>query len=73
MLKKRFRRSVWLPVALAVYLTVFYIYLFIQGNLRLEAGHLGVVALSYALVILLAWVNRRWERREENKSNDHNT
>ena len=43
--KRRFRRAVWLPVALALYLTASYIYLYWKGNLQLTPRHMGIVAL----------------------------
>lgn len=63
--KRRFRRAVWLPVALALYLTASYIYLYWKGNLQLTPRHMGIVALSYVLVVALWWVNRRRERAEQ--------
>lgn len=70
MTKRRFRRAVWLPAGLALYLTASYVYLYWRGNLHLSARHMGIVALSYGLVAALWWVNRRRERAERGDGQD---
>lgn len=49
---KRSRRSTWLPAALALYLTVSYVWLYVNGSIPLDARSVALVGLSYALV---AW------------------
>ena len=54
---KRSRRSTWLPAALALYLTVSYVWLYVNGSIPLDARSVALVGLSYALVACLWWVN----------------
>ncbi|HIU89003.1 MAG TPA: hypothetical protein IAC71_01945 [Candidatus Caccomonas pullistercoris] len=63
---KRSRRSTWLPAALALYLTVSYVWLYVNGSIPLDARSVALVGLSYALVACLWWVNRRRERAGKN-------
>lgn len=63
---KRSRRSTWLPAALALYLTVSYVWLYVNGSIPLDARSVARVGLSYALVACLWWVNRRRERAGKN-------
>ena len=55
----RIRKSVWLPVLLAVYLTVYYIYLFIEGKIPLDLKSFGIIVLSYVLVAVLWFMNNK--------------
>ncbi len=65
---KRSRRSTWLPAALALYLTVSYVWLYVNGSIPLDARSVALVGLSYALVACLWWVNRRRGRaRQDDK------
>ena len=61
----RIRKSVWLPVLLAVYLTVYYIYLFMEGKIPLDLKSLGIIALSYILVAVLWYINNRKKPKSE--------
>lgn len=63
---KRSRRSTWLPAALALYLTVSYVWLYVNGSIPLDARSVALVGLSYTLVACLWWVNRRRERAGKN-------
>lgn len=56
---KRLSRRTWLPVALLLYLTASYVYLYIKGDFELNAKSLALAALSYVLVAAVWWINRR--------------
>ncbi len=59
---KRSRRSTWLPAALALYLTVSYVWLYFNGFIPPTTRSVVFIGLSYVLVLGLWWVNRRRER-----------
>lgn len=56
------------PGRLALYLTVSYVWLYVNGSIPLDARSVALVGLSYALVACLWWVNRRRGRaRQDDK------
>ncbi len=61
---KRFRKSIWLTAALALYLTACYVYLYAQGKLSPDGRSLVLVGVSYLLVVGVWWLNRRRERSD---------
>lgn len=66
---RRFDKTTWLPVALALYLTGSYVYLYIDDKLHPSWSTAGLVALSYVLVVVLWAVNRRRRRGPQKSEN----
>lgn len=66
---KRLSRRTWMVAALALYLTACYVYLYFNGKFPPDAKHLGLAALSYALVAAVWWLNRRREKADGKEKN----
>lgn len=66
---KKYRKSIWLPVALLVYTTAMAVY-FIRNTEISDTEKYLTVGLSYMIIALLWIVLRKKEKAEERRERD---
>lgn len=72
-MSRKFKKSIWIPLALFIYTTAMAIY-FIPGNTDMSSTEkYCTIAFSYIIIALLWWVNHKKEKiarqREEDMMN----
>jgi len=69
-MKKKFKKSVWLPLALLVYTTAMAIYFLPKNTEISDAEKWTTIGASYGIIVLLWYVLRLKERRLEQRNKE---
>lgn len=63
---RKFRKSLWLPLALWVYTTAMAIYFLPRNTQVSDTEKYLTLGFSYVIIVLLWWVLRLKEKRQDN-------
>lgn len=63
---RKFRKSLWLPLALWVYTTAMAIYFLPRNTQVSDTEKYLTLGFSYVIIVLLWWVLRQKEKRQDN-------
>ena len=69
-MKKKFKKSVWLPLALFVYTTAMAIYFLPKNTEISDTEKWTTIGASYGIIVLLWYVLRLKERRLEQRNKE---
>lgn len=63
---KKMKKSTWIASLLFIYATVLFVYYFVWRGAALDIRNIGVMAVTYLLVLIVWYLNRRREKEKEN-------
>ena len=64
-MRKKFKKSVWMPLALFIYTTGMAVYFLPRNTEICDAEKWGTIGISYAIIALLWFVLRKKEQQME--------